>query len=281
MIRRGQFVIIIGSAKCGTTSLFDYLSQHPQICRSSWRKEPEYFSEHQYVSPAIRKRIRRYEDFWPDFDPQVHRYALEGSTGYTKWPQESGVAERMRVYGIQPRLIYVVRDPIERIESEVNYRQIRSRKPVSFDSESLIDISRYAVQLDPFVEAFGRNAIRVIDFARLRNDVNGVCADLYKWLGLEEHIIQQPKISNQTASLQTSRLYRFESLRRAVWFIPQDIREQVKAIATKVAPYKHERVRLTPQHVQSIRESLKEDANRLSREWGVDVDSWGFGAISK
>ena len=139
-----KFLLIIGSAKSGTSSLFRYLSEHPAVCPSV-TKEPEYFSEHQ-MHP---RPVRRYEDLWPDFDPAVHRYALEGSTGYTKWPVENGVAERMRAYGIRPRLVYLVRDPVERIESHV----------------------------DPCVEVFGREAIRVLDFAHLRADPSLVCGD--------------------------------------------------------------------------------------------------------
>lgn len=71
-IKPDQYLIIIGSMKCGTTSLFDYLGQHPALCPSS-KKATEHFSENQ----KHQVEVSRYEDFWPDFDPEVHRYALE------------------------------------------------------------------------------------------------------------------------------------------------------------------------------------------------------------
>ena len=58
--------------------------------------------------------VARYEDLW-DFDPDRHRYAMEASTGYTKWG-ERGAAEQIHAYGLRPKLVYVIRDPFERIE---------------------------------------------------------------------------------------------------------------------------------------------------------------------
>ncbi|MCH9733341.1 MAG: sulfotransferase domain-containing protein [Actinomycetia bacterium] len=274
-IEPDQFLIIIGSAKCGTTSLFDYLSQHPAVCASAV-KEPEYFTEHQTEHPRYALRVRRYEDYWPDFNPAVNRYALEGSTGYTKWPLEEGVAERMYAYGLRPRFVYVVRDPIARIESHVNFRRANSRQQVSFDDAFFVDISRYATQLSPYVRVFGREAIQVVDFARLCADPNTVCAEIYNWLGLEPHTIADPAVSNRTSSLRTSRLYRVDSLRKIAWIFPSVVREIVKRTALKLFPYDREHVRLTPERAQEIRASLQTDVAGLSREWDIDIAAWGF-----
>lgn len=45
-IPRDAHAIIIGAMKCGTTSLYNYLQDHPEIC-SAITKEPEFFSENQ------------------------------------------------------------------------------------------------------------------------------------------------------------------------------------------------------------------------------------------
>lgn len=274
-IEPDQLLLIIGSAKSGTSSLFEYLSQHPAVCPSV-TKEPEYFSEHQ----MHRRRVRRYEALWPDFDHAVHRYALEGSAGYTKWPVENGVAERMRAYGIRPRLIYLVRDPIERIESHVNYIRITSRRRISFEDSYPIDVSRYARQIDPFVEAFGREAIRIVDFAHLRADPYVVCADLHAWLGLEPHALASPRIFNETASLKRSHLDRVIgnslTLRRTEQLLPPIARRVTKEVAYRLIPYRHRRIQLSPERAREVRELLREDVDRLAGEWGVDVTPWGF-----
>jgi hypothetical protein len=113
-IPKDRYALIIGSMKCATTSLFSYLAEHPAIAPAKI-KEPEFFSRNQ----GHQAKLARYEDLW-DFDPDIHRYAMEASTGYSKWG-ERGAAERIHAYGLRPRLVYVVRDPFARIESHYNF----------------------------------------------------------------------------------------------------------------------------------------------------------------
>jgi hypothetical protein len=82
------FLIVIGGMRCGTTTLFSYLSRHPRICPCVL-KEPNFFAERLVRHPPSAT----YEELW-DFDPARHRYALEASTGYTKAPLEPNVADR-------------------------------------------------------------------------------------------------------------------------------------------------------------------------------------------
>lgn len=273
-IEPNQFLIIIGSAKSGTTSLFNYLGQHPSICPSV-PKEPEYFTQHR----ERRRNVLRYEELWTDFDARVHRYALEASVGYTMWPKEQGVAQRMRAYGLRPRLVYIVRDPIERIESHVNFRRVISRQKVSFEDQSIIDVSRYAKQLEPYVDTFGYGSVRVIDFARLCAEPNEVCSDLYDWLGLEQRALSDIAISNETVHLKRSQLERWDVLKKLARKLPPAVHQPARKIALEVLPYQHHRERLTPVRAQEIRDSLRQDVATLARDWDIDVSSWGFDHI--
>jgi hypothetical protein len=82
-IPKDAYAIIIGSMKCGTSSLYSYLEGHPEICPAVG-KEPEFFSENQ----AITVQVDNYS-----VNDSVHKYALEASTGYTKYPSEPYVAK--------------------------------------------------------------------------------------------------------------------------------------------------------------------------------------------
>lgn len=116
---RDAHVIVIGAMKCGTTTLFAHLARHPEIAGSRV-KEPEFFSEHQ----GHGVDVDRYEELW-DFDPATHRYCVEASTGYMKYPVEMSVPDRLLEAGIEPRFLYVVRDPIDRMESQFNHGLVR------------------------------------------------------------------------------------------------------------------------------------------------------------
>ena len=270
-----QVLVIIGAAKCGTTSLFRYLSQHPAVCPSA-PKEPAYFTDYRHRLA----QVDRYEQNWPDFDPAVHRFALEGSTAYTAWPEGISAPARMRAYGLRPRLIYLVRDPIERIESQVNFLRTFSRKRISFQDSHPVDISRYAAQLDPYVETFGREAIRVVEFAHLRTDPGKVCAGLFDWLRLEPHTIADFSPANETAKMVRSHLDRALAASDMMWragrVLPPAVRRLGRRTARRWVPYRHTQVRLSPERARQIRDLLREDVTRLAREWNVDVSEWGF-----
>ena len=66
MKQQQKNVIIAGSTKCGTTSLFEYLKAHPQIC-ASVIKETRFFWEGDYDLPQQKinnKEVTRYADFF-------------------------------------------------------------------------------------------------------------------------------------------------------------------------------------------------------------------------
>ena len=98
-IPRDAYVLIIGAMRCGTTSLYTYLQGHPAICPAI-TKESEFFSEHQFHGVSVGN----YCDLWT-FDDTIHKYALEASTGYAKYPAEPNVARNIFFYGISPKFI--------------------------------------------------------------------------------------------------------------------------------------------------------------------------------
>ena len=66
-------VIIGGTQKAGTTSLFRYLADHPSVCPSSI-KEVDFFLK--YNDEIDMGAVKEYESFFP-VARQVNRYALK------------------------------------------------------------------------------------------------------------------------------------------------------------------------------------------------------------
>lgn len=173
------YVMIIGAMKCATTSLYDYLNAHPAICPAAC-KEPEFFSENQSHGLSVA----RYQDLW-SFDCQAHRYALEASTGYTKFPSEPNVARHIHDHGLWPYFIYVVRNPFDRIASHFNFMS-------DFDPDwdhaitdgHLIETSNYYLQLEQFRRYFPDDRIHVIDFDDMATQPQTVLKGVYDFLGL-------------------------------------------------------------------------------------------------
>jgi hypothetical protein len=151
-------LIIIGAAKCGTTSLHHYLNAHPEATMSE-PKELEFFVD----DGTWSKGVDWYETH---FDPDA-RIRGESSTRYTRDHNPAYVAERIK--GVIPdlKLIYIVRNPIDRIRSDYHQHQTvgvesRSLANALADPENPYFLaSRYGTQLKPFVEQFGSARILV------------------------------------------------------------------------------------------------------------------------
>lgn len=112
-----NFALIIGAMKCGTTSLYNYLAQHPEISACTY-KEPSFFSTESNWS----KGFEWYYDLW-NWDKNRHKIALEASTSYTRIHEYSNAAEKIAAVDKNFKFIYIMRNPIKRIESHYTYEQ--------------------------------------------------------------------------------------------------------------------------------------------------------------
>ena len=153
-------LIVIGGLKCGTTSLHHYLNLHPEIAMSrpkelnffvaelNWELGPDWYASHFDRAAAVRG---------------------ETSPHYTNMPRFEGVAERMRAtLGDDARLIYMVREPLERILSHYlhnlggGYESRSIEQALSDPDSAYVARSRYAMQLRPYLDAFDRERILIV-----------------------------------------------------------------------------------------------------------------------
>lgn len=261
------YVLIIGAMKCGTTSLFSYLSTHPQICAAEV-KEPEFFSEHQ----RHKIHFRSYGDLWPDFNGSVHRYAMEASTGYTKYPWESSVPERIRDYGIKPKFIYIMRDPFDRIESHFNFNKGKTGWNFSICDKQLISVSNYYRQLERFRRFFPIEDMLLLDFDELSRNPADILVKVYKFLGLPSHFPDKYGIKNPTFPLPR---YVRKTLYSLSPYYPEFLKGVSKKLLISLIPKKRSRI-LSDKEREYIRGELKDDMKFLHSVYGVNVQKWGF-----
>ena len=276
-----RFAIIIGAMKCGTTSLFNYLAQHPQIapCRE---KEPSFFAR----DAELAKGLDHYDSLW-DFDPAAHRVAMEGSTDYAKMPRFPNVAQRIaQVPDRDFRFIYVMRHPVDRIESQTVHGTFEGRKRPIFApiKEHEIEISQYAMQLDAYVEAFGRGRLLLLfteDLkARPLETVREVCRFIdvdpdYPFEGLDVVHHQRKGYLDQMVHpwiLAARRAPRLHRAARTV--LPYRLRQ---SITRHLGGGSDRHFRLSRRKRRYIHRRLLADLRRLHEVYGVDVEGrWGL-----
>jgi hypothetical protein len=268
-IPEDRYALIIGAMKCATTSLFAYLAEHPAIAPASV-KEPEFFSSERQ---AHRHAVARYEDLW-DFDADRHAFAMEASTGYTKY-FERGAAERIHAYGIRPRLIYIVRDPFDRIESHYNFMLQNPAWRHDILHPGIVNTSNYRLYADDFSRVFGRENLMILDYDALvadpRATVNRACG----FLGIAPLATLADASARNVTELPKSGLERH--LRRMAPALGRTAPEAVKRpLRQAFAALRPDKTRLTPAQRREIAAAFAPDMARLHAEHGVDVAKWGF-----
>ncbi|GGL07950.1 sulfotransferase family protein [Mangrovihabitans endophyticus] len=179
--------LIIGAQRCGTTSLYHYLSAHPDV-RAATGKELQYFSLHH------RRGLRWYRAHFPVRPPHVR--AFEASPYYLFDPD---VPARAAAALPQARFVALVRDPVERAYSHYLHARARGFEPLSFadalDAEpdrmrrglrrefSYVARGRYAEQLRRWHAHVGAERVLVVRTQELTADYGRIL----DFLGLRRH----------------------------------------------------------------------------------------------
>jgi len=269
-----KYAIIVGAMKSGTTSLYKYLCSHPQICRCR-KKEPEFFSENQEHGATVEK----YDDLW-QFRPEHHKYRLEASTGYTKFPFEKRVPKRMKKYGINPKFIYIVRDPAERIESQRNFMEIELDIEVDgFEDPRLTELSKYFQQLERFRRVFPEEGrYLILDFDELKSNTNKLLERCAEFLavapdGFPVETRTHGKTPTRKLDVWLGRVGEIKN--RIGRLLPDRQRRAIKGFLQTLTP-EVDHVEMSPSERRAVRRELRPDIEKFGEEFEFEISKWGF-----
>lgn len=230
--------IIIGAMKSATSTLQEQMVEQAGIFMSD-PKEPNFFSDDDQFSKGI--------GWYSSLFMGAPEGCLlgEASTHYTKLPTYPDTISRLRAYLPHPRLIYVMRHPIDRLIS--HYMHEWSMGVYSCNIEDAIEkyqeltaYSQYAAQLEPYFEAYGREAMLPVFFDRLIRNSQAEFERICEFIGYqgEPRWVEGLKPSN-TSSERIRRFPLYGLLIDsgiATWLrrklIPRSFRDAVKAELT-------------------------------------------------
>lgn len=196
--------MVIGAMKCGTSTLQTQLVAQPGIFMTT-PKEPNFFSDDDIYAQGMDWYLSLFKD--------AHAQDLTGeaSTHYTKLPTHPATIARMQAAGIAPKLVYMIRNPIARAVSHYIHEWSKSNMgndPVAAFAEHdvLVEYGRYAMQIRPFIDAFGHENIHLTSLEAMKADpqavLEGVCA----------HIGAAPPVWNDTIEQQNTGAQRYRAL---------------------------------------------------------------------
>jgi len=177
--------LIIGAAKAGTTSLYHYLRQHPDVFMSAV-KEPRYYWQEGVGNSRLEIFGREaYEGLFRDVTSE-HAVG-EATTHYLNSPT---APERIAADLPDVKLIVSLRNPAERAYSSYLGRlqggeERRGVEETMRAGSYYVESSRYHGSLSRYFARFGRERIKVILFDDLVANPRAVVRDLFEFLGVD------------------------------------------------------------------------------------------------
>ncbi len=191
--------LIIGAQKSGTTSLHEYLKEHPQVFMSSPIKEPGFFRDEAIIPQFWTRRGRKIDSR----DDLLTQYMLQGYQGQRHFGESSTYytmgglsrAERIpqRIGQMNPdmKFVYILRDPIDRIRS--NYLHSVQRGTADGTLEQYlagsrgrvaVQTSRYFYQLSQYLAVFPADRFHVVIFEEFVRTPAEHMAGICRFLGV-------------------------------------------------------------------------------------------------
>lgn len=227
--------IIIGAMKCGTSTLAAQLGAQPGIFMTT-PKEPNFFSD----DAVYDKGMDWYEALFKAATPGDLKG--EASTHYTKLPDLPKALPRLiEALGPEPRLIYLIRDPFDRIISHYIHEWTQGVMTTDLDTAlkqhpALLNYSRYGMQIAPWIKAFGSEAVHVDTLEAMKADPVAMMKRISTFLG-REGLTWQDGLEAQNVSSKRLQKRKLDWLilnnpvatffRRTL--VPQTLRDRVKA----------------------------------------------------
>jgi hypothetical protein len=265
--------LVIGAMKAGTTSLAADLQAVPGVFFPSV-KEPHFLTDETVLKSSGRRRYAQL--FARSKDDQR---CGEASTGYTKLPSIQNVPRRAkRLLGSDVRLVYLVRNPIDRALS--HHYHLRRSRDLSIDMDEavrhvpeLVDYGRYAMQLEPWLDEFDAGSFHIVRFEDYTSDRREVVAGICRFLDVEPltHRIDVESVHNDGQSAPSPNPLVKSLLRgvtRSQWYkvhvhprTPQRLRDALKPVVMRKPP-----ARPAPPLAETLKylaDCFRDDAERL------------------
>lgn len=274
--------IVIGGMKCATSTLHDQLAQQPGIFMST-PKEPNFFSD----DAQYARGLEWYRSLFHDAAPGD--LCGESSTHYTKLPTYPQTIQRLRRSVPEARFVYVMRHPIDRLVSHYVHEWTERTIEIPIDQAieecpRLIQYSLYAMQLEPYFEAFGSARVLGVFFPRLMAHSQQELERMGRFIGYDGAMRWN---STQEASNVSAQRLRRSPLRDAIinlpglkqvrrGLMPQSLRDRIKRLwMMKNKP------QLSDASMHRLRQIFDEDLATLGRWIGTELNCENFNQVTR
>ena len=168
---------LVGAPRCGTTALYTYLKQHPEIFMPPI-KEPQFFADFL----GEHRRICNWADYLNCFTGADREKRVgEASVAYLAAPNS---AKDIKAFSPEARIIIMLRNPVDVMNSLYHLRRFSNLEDErSFESALAADENgrrsyeltyrervKFSEQVKRFIDIFGRDKVHIIIFDDFKAD---------------------------------------------------------------------------------------------------------------
>ena len=276
--------IIIGAGKCGTTSLYNYLNQHPQV----------YLCPHKEVYFFVPEPTRLKFKPWgavTDFDDYANLFKDASKDSVigeisTTYYRHAEAAKQIHQTLPDVKIIAILRDPANRAFSDyqMHFRKGNEKEDFStliYPENRFIKPGFYYSELIPYFEVFRREQIKILLFADLVKNSTTFIEDLFEFIEVNPQFTPNTNTKSREGGLPKNKAlnilltkpnpFRKVSASVLSLFVPLSLRQKIRSNLVK---QNIKSVKLSPRLRQQLIEIYRDDILKLQGLIDRDLSFW-------
>lgn len=278
--------IIFGAVKGGSSSLYQYCKQHPDI----------------YMSPLKEARFFAYDETDPDFQGKAknlfpirsmdeYRALFDGVSGQTAIGEASPqylrspvAAARIKQVIPNVKLLASLRHPVDRIFSgyTMSIRAGSENRSIQdvFRDKQLLDSSCYYQDVKRYFDLFGRDQIKIIIFEDFRDRTLDVMREIFTFLGVDESFVPDVSEKHNSGGIPRNKMLhqlirRKKSLRRLMAAVEPFVPRGLRSVRRKIRDMNLAPPPALPSDTRAeLSDYFRDDILRLQDLLGRDLSVW-------
>jgi len=271
-------LFIVGAGKSGTTSLYEYLKEHPDVYMSPI-KEPHFLADKrklmEHFDINIKDIITNEKDYLKLFQGAKNEKILgEASTSYLYYTDPKIIKEKFP----NSKIIIMLRNPIERAWShylmgirggfinpyKISFREAINKFPI------IIRLGFYSKNVYRYLKVFGSD-LHIILFDDFRENTLEVIEKVYQFLDINNYIPKLEIYNKGVLPRNKFSFYLIKIYRKVKFykFVPKNLKTKVKPFL-----FIDKKKEISDKDKKFLLKLYKEDILELSKILGRDLSHW-------
>ena len=290
--------LVIGAARSGTTALYMYMKQHPEIFMSEG-KESNFFSfENELLNCSgpgadyINNSINKLVDYRRLFEGVSSQKAIGEASPLYLYSEKA--PERIHHHLPEVKLIAILRNPIEQAYSHFLYAKRQMLEPLDDFTSSLksegerkrkcwqplfqySQFPKYYQQLERYYDVFSESQIKIYTYEEFSGNHQAVLSDIYSFIGVNKDFISDFSYRPNAGGVPKNQLLQdivmkpYLITKLVGSLIPEEIKRRIR---DAVSDRNLEKPQFPEAAKDHLKKELREDILKLQDLLNRDLSGW-------